>query len=879
MRVQDKLRLRLRSLFFRGRVDRELEAEFRFHVEELTEENIASGMTPGEARRMARITVGSITQFQEECRDMRRVNLVEDLLRDLRYALRNLQRNPGFAALVILIMALGIGANTAVFSVVNTVILKPLSFRDPDRIVAITNPLITGKALIPLSQKLVSIPNFEDWHDQSSSFEAMAYYQAFEGALYTGSEAEYARVARVSPEFFRVFAVEPIVGHPFSSEELKLGGGAAMISYSYWQSHFGGDTRVLGKFIRGLAKPLPIAGVLPPGFRFPDNTDIWYPTNTVRREQTAGNRGGQNYFAIGRLKPDVSLQRAQGEMASIGWRLAQQYPDPNRDRTVAVTRLQDEMVGDVRLTLYLLLAAVSLVLLIACANTATLLLSKATARTREVGVRLALGAGRPRIVRQLVTESSLLALLAGAAGLLLAYGGSKLLVLLAPANLPRLGEISMDRPVLAYTLGISMITSVLFGLLPAISSSKLGLSDALKLGGTRSVIGGGMARMRGALVVAEIALAVVLLSGAGLLIRSFAALQNVALGFRPENVLVMQTTMAAAPPAVKQFYRDVMSQIAALPGVSAAGATNALPGHVSSMGPYFFNYMPPNVDLASAPSTAITIVAPGAFAALGIPLKAGRDFDDSDTEDRTPVAIVNEAMVRKFLTRGENPIGRQVYCLYDTSQPMTIVGIAGDIRNRGRAQEPMPECYIPYQQHFFGTFHVVARTAGDPNDVAGALRRLVRSHSPNVSMKFTTLERDLSENVSTPRFRTWLFAAFAGLALCLAMAGVYGVMAHSVSQRSNEIGLRMALGASTGGVVRLVLREGLALASTGLALGLVASFAGTRLLRSMLFHVQPNDPWVYIAVAVMISVVTLIAGYVPSSRAARIDPMAALRQE
>jgi predicted permease len=427
-------------------------------------------------------------------------------------------------------------------------------------------------------------------------------------------------------------------------------------------------------------------------------------------------------------------------------------------------------------------------------------------------------------------------------------------------------------------LGISIITSLLFGLLPAVSSSKVGLSDALKQGGTRSVIGGGMARTRGALVVVEIALAVVLLSGAGLLIRSFVALQNVALGFRPENVLVMQTNMAAAPPAVRQFFRNVMPQIAALPGVSAAGATNALPGHVQSMGPYFFDRMPPKVELASAPSTAITIVAPGAFAALGIPLRAGRDFDDRDTADRPPVAIVNEAMVRKSLP-GENPIGRQVYCLYDSSQPMTIVGVTGDVRNRGPAQDPMAECYIPYQQHAFGPFNVVARTDGDPAALAGALRQLVRAHSPNVSMKFTTMERDTSESVSAPRFRTLLFAMFAGLAMCLAMAGVYGVMAYAVSQRSSEIGLRVALGASTGGVVRLVLWEGLALACTGLGLGLAASIAGTRLLGSMLFQVQPNDPWVYIAVAVMISTVTLVAGYVPSSRAAKIDPVAALRQE
>lgn len=392
------------------------------------------------------------------------------------------------------------------------------------------------------------------------------------------------------------------------------------------------------------------------------------------------------------------------------------------------------------------------------------------------------------------------------------------------------------------------------------------------------MIGGGMARARGALVVVEIALAVVLLSGAGLLIRSFVALQNVALGFRTENVLVMKATMAAAPQRAKQFFRDIMPQIAALPGVSAAGATNALPGHVQSMGPYFFDYMPPKADLASAPSTAITIVAPGAFAALGIPLKAGRDFDDNDTADRSPVAIVNEAMVRKSLP-GENPIGRQIYCLYDSGQPMTIVGVAGDVRNRGPAQDPMAECYIPYQQHGFGTFNVVARTTGDPTALAEALRRLVRARSPNVSMRFTTMEQDISESVSTPRFRTLLFGMFAALAVLLAMAGVYGVMAFAVNQRSNEIGLRMALGAGKGSVLRLILGKGLVLAIAGLVLGIAISVAGTRLLATMLFQVKPNDLSVYLGVTILLGLVTLIAAYVPARRAAGIDPITALRQE
>jgi predicted permease len=875
-----QIRLAFRSVLLRERVDRELDEELQYHLERQIDEGLRAGLAPEEARYAALRAMGAIAKSKEECRDMRHGNFVDDLLRDLRYAGRSLGRSPGFAALAVLIMALGIGANTAVFSVVNAVLLKPLPYPDPDRIVTLSSPLTTGEPSTTLS-KQVSIPNFQDWHDQNSSFDAMAYYVSFEAAAMPGSTAEYAQAARVSPEFFHVFAVEPVVGRVFTAEELTPGsGGALVISYSYWQSQFGADPHVLGRTVLGFGRPLPIVGVLPPAFRFPDKTDLWYPVNTISREPTAEFRGGQNYLAVGRLKRGVSLEQAQTEMAYIARGLEQQYPESNKGRTVAVTRMRDAMVGDVRLTLYLLLGAVAVVLLIACANTATLLLGKATARTREIAVRAALGASRRRIVRQLITESLVLALLAGAAGLLLAYGGAKALVALAPADLPRLAETGIDRWVLAFTLGTSMATSLLFGVVPALYASKVDLNDALKQGATRSVVGGGMVRMRGVLVVAEIALAVVLLSGAGLLIKSFVVLQNVPVGFRPENVLVMRATVPAPLPVARQFFEDVLPQIAALPGVSAAGATMALPGHVGSTGPYFFDHLPPQSDWIAAPSAVISIVAPGTFAALGIPLKSGRDFDDSDTSDKPFVAVVNEALVRNSLP-GEDPIGRTIFCLFDSSQAMTIIGVAGDVRERGPAREPIPECYITYRQHAFNgsTLSVVARTAGNPTALETALRGLARERSPDVPMKFTTMESDASENVAAPRFRSLLFGLFAGLAACLAMAGVYGVMSYAVGQRSSEIGLRMALGAGAGSVLRLFLGQGLAFAGLGLALGLAAAVAGTRLLTTMLFQVQPNDPLVYLAVGALLGLVTLVASYVPARRASKIDPLAALRQE
>lgn len=870
--------LRLRSLFRRREVDAELDDELRYHIEQKTDEYKAKGLDSTEARRRAMLDMDGFERNKEECRNARKVRWLQDLARDLRYGLRMLTKSPGFTFVATLTLALGIGANTAVFSVVNAVLLKPLSYRDPDRIVTLNSSATTVGAPSALS-KQVSIPDFQDWHNQSSSFEAMAYYASRETAVMSGPTAEYAQATKMSPEFFRVFAVEPIVGRFFTADEIKQGsGGAVMISHAYWQSHFGGDSRVLEQTIRIFGKPLSIVGVLPPGFRFPGKTDLWFPANTITRETTE-HRSANNYLALGRLRPGIALKRAQTEMTSIAQRLEQQYPQSNKGRGVAVTRMRDEMVRDVRLTLYVLFGAVTVVLLIACVNTATLLLGKATARTREVAVRIALGASHLRIMRQLIAESFLLALLAGTSGLLVAYWGSKALVAMAPAGLPRLAETVIDAWVLAFTLGISLTTSLLFGLVPALHASKVDLNCALTQGGTRSVIGSGLVRMRGMLVVAEVALAVVLLSGAGLLIKSFVALHNVALGFRPENVLVMRATMPAPTKAANQFFKDVLSQTANLPGVLAAGATMAPPGQVESTVSYFVDHMPAQLNV-SGPSAVISIVAPSTFAALGIPLKSGRDFNDSDTYETPFVAVLNETLVRESFP-GENPIGRTIFCPFDSSKGMTIIGVVGDVRQYGPAREPMPECYMPYQQHQYNgrTLSIVARTSGNPTALAETVRRLAHERSPDVPVKFTTMEMTLSENMAAPRFRALLFGIFAGLAVCLAMGGVYGVMAYAVGQRSNEIGLRIALGASTGSVLRLILGQGLALGGIGLALGLAAAVVGTRLLTTILFQVQPNDPLVYLSVAVLLGVVTLVASYVPARRASKIEPLTALRQE
>jgi predicted permease len=864
-------------MFRRKRTLQDFSSEIEFHLQLETERQREQGLSEEDARAAARRAFGNVMQAEERFYESHRWLWWDHLLQDVRIGLRMLAKNPGFAALAVLIMALGIGANSAVFSVVNAVLLKPLAYPDADRIVTLSNFSRTGKAATALS-KAASIPDVQDWHDQSSSFEAMAYYSSRESAVLSGSTAEYARVTGVSPEFFRVFATAPILGRLFNAEEMRPGaGGAVLISHAYWQSHFGGNPGVLGQSVR-VSGLQPIVGVLPPGFGFPNRTDLWVPLAVDSPPRT-----WQSFLAVARLKPQVSLEQAQSELTLIASRLEQQYPESNQGRSVAVARMRDDMVGGIRLTLYVLLAAVSVVLLIACANTATLLLAKATARTREVAVRAALGASRQRIVRQLVTESSLLAFIAGAAGLLLAYGGSKVLVALAPADVPRLAEIGVDRSVLAFTAGISIITSLLFGLVPAFCASTVDLNDALKLGGTRSATGGGLVRVRGLLVVAEIALAVVLVSGAGLLIKSFVALHNVALGFQPQNVLVMRATvpgpLSEAIARSRQFFRDILAETAGLPGVLAAGATMAPPGNVDSTGFYFVDHLPAQPD-PTAPAAVLSIVAPGTFGALGIPLKSGRDFSESDTADKPFVAVINEGLVRQAFPN-QNPLGRTIYCPFDSDKGMTVVGVVADVRQRGLSQEPMPECYMTYLQHAFNgaTLSVVVRTAGDPATLADALRRLAGAESPDVPMKFTTMEAMLSESVAAPRFRTLLFGVFAGLAAFLAMAGVYGVVAYTVGLRAKEIGIRMALGARSSSVLRLVLGQGMTLAAIGLLLGLAGAVASARLFTAILFQVTPTDPTVYLAVTVLLGLVALLATYVPAKRASSIDPLTALRQE
>jgi predicted permease len=577
------------------------------------------------------------------------------------------------------------------------------------------------------------------------------------------------------------------------------------------------------------------------------------------------------------------MEQAQAQMTAIGTRLSEKYPDSNEGKNVAVTRVRDEMVSHFRLTLWVMLAAVGVVLLIACANLANMLLAKAVARTREIAIRAAVGASRGRIVRQLATESVVLALLAGAIGVLLALWGSRVLVSLAPSDVPRLSEAGIDSRVLLFALGASLAASLLFGLAPALQALHVDLNKSLKQSSTRTAGGSVADRLRSALVVAEIALSVVLLAGAGLLIKSFVALQSVALGFRPEKILLMSTSVPASDlesaRRATRFYKDLLAEVATLPGVLHAGATMAAPPNTASNGGYWIDFLPKELNV-SAPQAVFSVVAPGTFATLEIPLKNGRDFNDGDTYDTPFTAIINEALAKAAFP-GQDPIGHSIYCGLDSMNPMRIVGVVGDIRQDGPARPPQPEIYMPYQQHPMPAtgLSVLVRTPFDPNALAGAMRDKVTKLSADVPVKFTTIEASLTENVAAPRFRTLLLGIFAGLAVCLAMAGVYGVMSYVVGQRLNEIGLRVALGASPADVLRMVLRQSLTLTAAGIVLGLAGAAAVTQLLSSMLFGVKATDPMTYALVVALLIAVALLATYVPARRAMRVDPMVALRYE
>jgi predicted permease len=874
--------LRLRNFFGGARgAEQDFAAEMQSNLQLHIDENLRRGMNAEEARRDALMRLGGVAQTEEMVRDRRSLPWMESFAQDFRFAARMLMKNPGFTVTAVLILALGIGANTAMFSVVRAVLLRPLAYSQPDQIVRLAS--LWKKSG---HQGQVSAPDFHDWHDQSSAFERMAIYANNEMPVSVGSgasaSAEFPMATAIASDFFECFGITPALGREFTADEVKVGSaGAAIISYGFAIRNFGEAQAALGKTLGIGGKAIAVVGVMPAGFRFPENTDVWI-TESIFGEETP-MRSAHNYRVIGRMKEGIDVAQAQAQMTAIGARLEEKYPDSNKTKSVAVTRLRDDMVSDYRLTLLLMLAAVGVVLLIVCANLANMLLARAVGRTREIAIRAAIGAGRGRIVRQLVTESVALALVGAFFGVILAHWGAKTLVALAPQDVPRLSETGIDGSVLFFALGISLIASLVFGLAPALQVLRVDLNSALKQS-VRRAGGGTLAdRLRQGLVVAEIALSVIMVASAGLLVRSLIALQDVQLGITLERIVMAETSVPAidldSSKRGIRFYTQLLIDLRAMPGVRNAGGTTMVPGYTSSNGSYFIDHLPANYEV-TAPNAIFTVMTPGAFATMGIPLKSGRDFNDVDGYDAPFTAVINEALARRSFAN-EDPIGRVIFCGLDSDKGMKIVGVVGNVRQQGPTSEPEAEIYMPYLQHPqpATNMRVIVRTNAEPGVMTAAMREKMRTISPDVPAKFSTMEQALSENIAAPRFRTLLLGIFAGLAVCLALAGVYGVMSYVVGQRANEIGLRMALGASPGEILRLVLRQALVLAGLGIVIGFAGAAAVTRLLTSMLFGVKPTDPATYAAVIGIVLAAALLASYIPARRAMRVDPMVALRYE
>jgi putative ABC transport system permease protein len=800
------------------------------------------------------------------------------MLQDLKYAFRSFFRQPSFALTAILTLALGIGATTAIFSVVNAVVLRPLPFEDADRIVAFnTVNLRTG-----LRSPNASAPDFHDWKAQSRSFEAMGYYAGGLDSVSINGVADYAFVMRVTPGTLEALGANTQIGRLLSAEEQQPGGPlAVVITDAFWRSTFGANPRVLGATIKYDEKLFTIVGVLQPGIRFPSRVDFYYPA--WMQDETG--RSGHNYRVIARLKPGVSVEQAQSEMSAVAARLADAYPESNRNKGIAVIPLQELIVGNSEDTLYVLLGAVGLVLLIACANVANLLLARATNRSREMVVRAAVGAGRGRLVRQLLTESALLGLAAGLSGAWLARLGVRGLLTAAPPVLPRLSEVQVDVTALAFALGIGLVASFLFGLAPALHISRVQLVDGLRQGGKGSSVGARGGWARSAFVVAEVALAVVLVVGAGLLGKSLAALTSVDMGFDPDRLVVLSTNVPLPSlkdaPRATAFYRDLLADLRTMPGLEQVSAARSIPTQLSSSGAYFVEGVPRPETLSTAPTAVFNVTAPGYFETVRVPVRRGRDFSENDRMGAPFVAIINEALARAAFG-DTDPLGRRIQCGLDTLEFMTIVGVVADVRTRGPATPAEPEIYMPYEQHPMPStaLTIVARTqADDPMTVVEGIRRRIASMNPDVPVRATTMEGTLETATAGARFNTTLLIVFATVALLLAIAGVYGVMAYTVNQRVPELGVRIALGASSESIMRLVLGQGAKLALAGLAIGVGLALVSGRFLENMLFGVTARDPLILVGVTAVIAVATLAACYIPGRRAVRVDPMIALRAE
>ncbi len=878
----------LRNLFRKPRLECELDEELRAYIELLTREKIASGMAPDQAARAARMET-EMEQVKEEVRDVRAGAWLEELATDLRYGVRVLAKNPGFAVIAALTLALGIGTTTAVFTVVYGILLRPLPFPQPDQIVSVWE--VDGKG----HRMNFADPNFEDLRAQNRSLDGFAEYAWGIESISGGAQPTRTAVAYVSRDFFPILRVDPALGRTFLPEEQRFGASpAALVSYGYWQQYLGGQNLTTVKLTIE-DRVVSVVGVLAPGFRFPEGCDIWIPRELLER---LPSRTAHNWHALGRLRDGSSFRQAQAQLTTIARQLKQQYGRDIEMEAAAVAPLREAMTGQSREGLLVLLGAVGFLLLIACANVVNLLLAQAAARERELAIRSALGAERRRIVKQFLTEALVLALIGGALGVLAAFWGVRALIAVAPRTLPRIDQVSLNMPVLLFALGVSLLVALALGVVTALRATSADPQQALAQGSRAEAGTTHSHRFGRALVSAQVSITLVLLVGAGLLGRSLLRVLSIDPGFRTEHIVTMDL---ALPPAEKdaeklrrrQFLDVLFARLRLINGVTDVGGTSGLPlGSDIPNGTYVLmnpqDSAPKMQDLerlfhetTRTGNALYSAVTEGYFRTLDIPLLRGRLFDERDGPDAPHVAIISESLAREKWPQ-QDALGRTIEFgnMDGDLRLLTVVGVVGDVRASTLESPPEPTIYVNYRQRPQATrFTVVMQTTGSPGSVAASARDVAQALDPNLPPKFSTFTQVFARTLQTRRFNLVLVGVFAATALLLAMAGIYGVMAYVVSRRTREFGVRMALGATGGDVLSMVLGQGIRTTAIGVVIGIAGACALTRTMRSMLFGVSATDPLTFAGVAMALGFIAALACYIPARRATRVDPMVALRYE
>jgi len=874
------LAFRFRALFRSRAAEAELDDELRFHAEQQRDKYVKSGMTRDEAERLVRMEFGGIEQVKEDCREARGVQPMETLLKDVLYALRTLRKTPSFTCVALLTLGLGIGVNTAIFSIVDGVLLRPLPCQDPARLIAMneTTPMVGTVS--------VSYLDFQDWRAQSHSFSDMAAVSSVGFNLAGIDQPEKISGVAVTPNYLSLLGLRPLLGRDFDPSETKAGAApVVLLSYQLWQAKFAGESSAVGRTISLDGRGFTIIGVLPPDYRSPDKVDVIEPIGVwLTGNSSASERGSRgDMLVIGRLAPQASFEQARAEMDGIAARLAQAYPGTNDQFGVVLQPIRELFVSGLRPALLILFGAVMFVLLIACANVANLFLMRGAGRTKEIALRIALGASRGRIIRQLLAESFVLAILGGIFGLALAAAGINGIARLIPTDRLAGASISLNPMVLLFAGVAVVLSAFLFGLAPAVQLTKPGVQSELKDGGRTTA--SGQNRWRAVLAVAEVSLALVLLVGAGLMMKSLYRLLAVDPGVRSDRVLTMEMSLRKSQYdkdiTKLNFWQQTAERVRALPGVEsvALGTSIPLTGDHARADVTIEGMAQPKPG--SFPHPDSHTVSPGYAHTLGVPVLRGREFEDADTENAPPVTMINARMAREYFPK-ENPVGKRIKFEHpsDPSKWMTIVGVVGDTRLYGLANPSRLEIYVPFRQDVPSHMYLVVKSAMDPGALTSAIRAAVREIDKDQAIfGISTMDQLIVNSVSTRRITLILLGLFSTLALVLAAIGIYGVISYSVAQRTHEIGTRMALGAQKADVLRMVLAQGARIAGAGVAIGLAASLGLTRLLANLLFSVSAADPLTFAAVAITLILVAMLACYIPARRTLRVDPMIALRYE